>query len=572
MTSSPESSPSSQTYAAVDAFLCGLIESGVRAINASPGSRSTPLIVSALRRSDLEVRIHLDERSAAFAALGEAKAGGAPVALLCTSGTAGAHYFPAIIEAALAGVPLVALTADRPPEHQGWGVGQTIDQRGLYGQHVLAEIAMPVGGSGDVAHARRTGRRVAQTATSERGPVHVNWPFRLPLEPRDALDPPALPSLGRQPPATSGAPRLAPVVEELLVAAERPVIIAGPDSVRTTDQVGSILNFAATIGAPIIADVLSGLRGHDEELVASASGWLGWTSPPQPDLFIHFGHTPTAKNIRLWWESVPTARHLTVGDHREWHDPSHLSAAHVVSSAGAFAEGAANVIGARRDRSFCDEFIDHARTVRNQLQLVRASLRSSIDEHQIASCIGGVGAATVVASSSMPVRDLDAAVDLPSSTEILSNRGANGIDGVIATAVGVARVRSSVRVLIGDVAALHDVGSLVDAVRQGVELTIVVVNNDGGGIFSMLPIHEAIDPESYRTAFRTPHGQTLRFVGGLDGIEYHAVDHIDSLDSIIGSAPSEAVRVVECFVDPDDRRRIDDELRVAVSRRGDNER
>ncbi len=536
----------------------------------SPGSRSTALVVALSQVADLEWSMHLDERSAGFAALGHAKATGCAVGLICTSGTAAANYLPAVSEASLSQVPLVVMTADRPPEHQDWGVGQAFDQTGLFHRQVVAELQMPVGADGGLDHAVRAGWRATWTALDLHGPVHVNWPFRLPLEPTGPL-PPA-------PTLTGSAPRR-PVasdtdVERLVSTVSshpRGVIVAGPGAVSTQrpEDARNVLDFAAHVGWPVLADALSGLRGHDGPMVEAADQVVAAT-PDAADLVLHLGDTPTAKSIRLWWERLPGAEHVLIDPTSRWNDPSHtFTDRYAVDVASLLSEALPRVTATTSQSGWIEGWTDRGRRARGALDAtiddepawteihVSRSLSSALRDDDV-----------LVTSSSLPVRDIDSFSTVASSFEVIANRGINGIDGVVAPSIGVARALMGRRVVVhlGDIALLHDIGSLLDATRQGIDLSIVVANNDGGGIFSFLPIREALDPAEYRRLFHTPHGTTFEFLEAVEGTTHTTVRSTGELHAELEAARRRpGVTVLEAIVDTDQRMDLQARLAAAVA-------
>lgn len=515
--------------AAAEHFFAGAIAAGLTHVVVSPGSRSTPLAVAADRAPGLAVHVHLDERSAAFAALGQAKAAATVVALVCTSGTAAANYLPAVSEASLSNVGLVVITSDRPPEHQHIGVGQSFDQRGLYGPHVRHEVTMPVGGDGGAAFTERAGWRAVATATERHGPVHVNWAFRLPLEPTlppldaaSALGPVAAPLRLPEPAQVAS-------LEASLTRASRPLIIAGPDAVDSRTPVGAeaLGDAATTLGIPILADVLSGVRGTAAPTLVDAPSLAIEASPPTPDLIIRLGQTPTAKAIRLWWETLDVP-HVMVDPYDDWHDPSSLMTSRLRCAPAALLEEVASTVNATTvsRTGWVDEWLQTGQRA-EQASSETLAAWGSLTEAHVAAIVGRHTPANtpIFASSSMPVRDLDSFCTARRSGRVLANRGINGIDGVVSTSIGVVRSSPANRVVvyIGDVAALHDVGGILDAARQGVDMTIVIPNNDGGGIFSFLPAKSALDDSQFSSLFHTPHGTTFDFLGHHPGIRHEAI-------------------------------------------------
>ena len=559
---------------AAELFLAAARDAGLSHVVLSPGSRSTALAIATLRTPELSHSVELDERVAAFVALGRAKRTGSPVALVCTSGTAAANYLPAVAEASMSGVPLVVITADRPPEHQGWGVGQAFDQRGLYNRQVRDEITMPVGGDGGEAFCLRAGWRSVVTAIEQTGPVHVNWAFRLPIEP---TGPPITP---RQTPFN--APPVPRVVDsevdylvERLQSANKPLIIAGPDTVQPGAAL-PLVDSAHALGIPVLADALSGLRGvQSPALIGAPSTVTTAPQAPTPDLIIHLGHTPTAKALRLWWEST-TAEHLLVDPKAQWHDPSHVVTARCVSDPTLLLRDAATQMGAAEPAGdWLSEWQTLGRTVAATIDDVLVGWPTTTEAHIAKTLVNEISADDqVIASSSMPVRDIDTFGSVNDAATVLSNRGINGIDGVVATAIGAYHGASALAdagqaqrgrtyVLIGDVAALHDVGGLLSAARNDVPLTIVIPNNDGGGIFSLLPIRDALDDADFNELFHTPHGSTFEAFGGHESITYrHAPDLRNAL---IETALLPGVVILEMTVDTPERLSLGRAIQTAIS-------
>jgi 2-succinyl-5-enolpyruvyl-6-hydroxy-3-cyclohexene-1-carboxylate synthase len=524
----------------VGAFVEELARAGVRHVSACPGSRSTPLAIKLAQHPDVKVWMHLDERSAAYFGLGLAKALRQSVALLATSGTAAANFFPAIVEARLSRVPLVVLTADRPHELRDVGATQTIDQLRLYGDHVKWFFDLPepdVGLSPEhVRLVRTAAARAVGTALAEpAGPVHLNWPFREPLVPEALTS--ATPAVwgaraGGRPYVAVSNGRLAPSTE--LVAslaadlAKSPdgLIVCGPQD--DPELPAAVARLAQRLGYPILADPLSGLRRgpHDRRLVIDAyDAFLRDTSTVeqlQPQIVLRFGAMATSKAVLLYLQRYAGARQIVV-DPGGWREPTGLASdmLHVdprllcrALAATSTAPDAATTwartwleINAVTRQSI-------ERQMRGQAELFEGKIFSG-------SALAGLlpEGALLYAGNSMPVRDLDAF--WPSGAEslrYLSNRGANGIDGVASSALGASAAGvGPVVLVIGDVSFYHDLNGLLAARTHGLDLLVVLVNNDGGGIFSFLPQAELV-PDEFETLFGTPHGLDFRpFVEGYGG-------------------------------------------------------
>ena len=532
------------TIAVTSAFFEELVDAGVAHAVVSPGSRSAPLAVAALRAEARGLRLwpHAEERAAAFFALGLAKASGAPTALVCTSGTAAASYLPAIAEACLSNTPLVALTADRPPELRGWDAGQAIDQQHLYGAHVrwFAELPLPEPGEGAIRFARAVARRAVATALGRpAGPVHLNWPFREPLAPpAGAAAPAALasPVPGRAP-APGARSALRPVsapppdevqvafLAELVARCERGVVAAGPLEPDPA-LAQAVAAFAAAAGWPVLADPASQLRCGPHlrggaPILASGDLLLrdaAFAAAHAPEAVLRLGAAPTSKALRLALEARPPEALVLVDPDARWSDPSQLTTQRFAVDPAALLTAVAARIAPRGETAW-------SRSFARAEAAAEAALAKALDaapELGAARAVREIAAllpegAALYASNSMPVRDLDAF--LPRSgrrLRVLVNRGANGIDGLNSCALGAAAALDAPVVLLtGDLAFLHDLAGLAPAARFGAKVLFAVLDDDGGGIFSFLPIAAQGEAVGFERLFRTPHGLALERAGAL---------------------------------------------------------
>ncbi len=537
--------PPNALYAYVGAFLDELARSGVRHVCICPGSRSTPLAICSARHAGLKIWMHLDERSAAFFALGLAKTSREPVALVCTSGTAAANFMPAVVEARLAHVPLLLLTADRPPELRDVGAPQTIDQVRLYGSHVKWCVDMATPGASDdlLRYARATACRAVATALAvPRGPVHLNFPFREPLVPVRA--PEEIPAT-LSPVVLHGRPSGRPYVDvpragsmqrpaaamldeiaDLILRTPRGVIVCGPLEVDGVAEPAGAL--AALAGYPIVADALSGLRAgsHDQTLVIDAyDAFLRASAVVQrlePGLVLRLGATPTSKPLQQYLQRHPSCPHVVVS-HGDWQDPALQAGIMFDADPAIVCRQLACRIEARHDpaiagdASWRNDWLDTNRRAREALERELASIDEPFEGRVFAELRTLLpGGSTLWVGSSMPVRDLDTFFGKTSRPiRILANRGANGIDGVISSALGAAAARPGPHVLvIGDISFYHDMNGLLAAARYGLDLTVILLNNDGGGIFSFLPQAEEVSlldegdegRSPFEQLFGTPHG------------------------------------------------------------------
>jgi len=536
-------------YAFTTAWFAALADSGVRHVVVSPGSRSTPLTLAAARTSALRCWPVVDERSAGFFALGMARQSRAPVALVCTSGSAAANYLPAVVEAHHARVPLVLLTADRPPELRGWGAGQTIEQQALYGAHARWLGELPVAGergaSPEVARAWAV-RCVAQARRSPAGPVHLNFPFREPLEPRASLSRAATEATARAA-ATHSVPAPAADPDQVAELAERVrehprgLIAVGPLD-ATPDLAEAVAALARASGWPILADPLSGLRRgpHVEgtPLLAAADLWgrdEGLTSGVAPDVVLRLGAMPTSKAFRLWMERVRPRHLVRVDPDDSWADPSFASTwildADPAALCRAVARRAATLPPDSRRTEWTRGLVALDRRAAGAA--ARSLEGGGLDEPAAIRAALEVlpDGATLWVGNSMPVRDLDAALRPgPGPLRVLASRGANGIDGNVSSALGAAAASGAPTLLVcGDLTFLHDLGGLLSATRFALPAVVLVLDNDGGGIFSMLPVAARSDPGDFERYFRTPHGLDLARAGDLFGLEVERVADADDL-------------------------------------------
>jgi len=513
------------TYLLLRAFCEELARCGVEHACTSPGSRNTPILLSLARQPGIHTWSHLDERSAAFFALGAAKVSGRPVAVTCTSGTATANYAPAVIEAHEARVPLIVLTADRPPELRNVGAGQAIDQLKLYGDAVKWFVEVDVPGASD--HALRWIRQLAcraywTAATGRPGPVHLNFPLREPLVLRGELPDDPVPGRrdGRPWTARVAAPPVpAPWAPELL---PRGVVVAGRHE-REDELAPTLREFAETAGYPLLADPLSGARSG-EAAIATYDLLLrdeAFAARMRPQLVIRSGDLPTSKPLRAWLAALgDDVAQVALDPESAWQDPdgvlSYVLAADPVQTLRVWTPPA------RLD----DDWLEHWRAADAAVtEAAVTALGDELSEPRVARLLGDatLEGTTLVVASSMPIRDVE--LYLPPGDhlgQVLSNRGANGIDGTVSTAFGVAAASDApVVLLIGDVALAHDIGGLVAGRRLDLALTIVLLNNDGGGIFHFLPVSG--EGDAFEEHVATPHGLEFEHAAELYGLDYERV-------------------------------------------------
>jgi 2-succinyl-5-enolpyruvyl-6-hydroxy-3-cyclohexene-1-carboxylate synthase len=525
------------THVLLRAFVDELVRCGIRHACTSPGSRSTPLVLALVRDGRLQVHSHVDERAAAFFALGIAKATGTPAAITCTSGTAAANFMPAVVEAHEAGVPLLVLTADRPPELREVGAGQAVDQLKLYGGAVRWFFEVGTHDAGAEPWMRALACRAVHAtlgANGRPGPVHLNFPLREPL-----VAPAELPAgRGGRP---GGAPWLAretaPAaiadLSDWVAAHPRGVVVAGRAERGQPALAEALARFAAAAGWPLLADPLSWAR-RGPAAIAHYDALLrddGFAAQQRPTAVLRVGDLPTSKPLRAWLSALD-ADQRAFDPEGVWHDPDSTLAA--VLGADPVATLAAVAAG-HRDPSWLDGWTSADASAASAID---GALGDNLGEPRVARelCALLPHDATLFVASSMPVRDVEtfmaARADPP---RVLAHRGANGIDGTVSAAFGAAAASDGpVALLIGDVALAHDLGGLLAAKRLGLALTIVLVDNNGGGIFEFLPVAGAVD--AFEDHVATPTGLNAERVAALFDLAYVAPTDAGGLASAITAA------------------------------------
>ncbi|MCP3992303.1 MAG: 2-succinyl-5-enolpyruvyl-6-hydroxy-3-cyclohexene-1-carboxylic-acid synthase [Actinomycetia bacterium] len=508
------------------------VRAGVTSAFVAPGSRSTPMALALASRPDMEIHVFIDERSASFAALGHGLAAGRPAVVLCTSGTASTHFHAAVVEADLSSVPLIACTADRPPELWDIGAPQTIDQTQLYGSSVrfFAEPGVP-----DEAMASSwrsvASRTVAEAMgwTGRPGPVQMNLSFRDPLIGEPGELPPGRPEgrpwhdLGSWKASTSmGATQLTNVIATLHSGskARRGVIVAGWGA----DDPESILTLGRRLGWPILADHRSGCRSPHQS-ITFFDGLLRsetFAEEMRPEVILRFGEALSSKVLGQWITSSE-ADVISVVNKSRWSDPER-AVGKMVAAAGV---AKALVGGLPRGLKPVDDAEVWSKADKGAGEAVKAVVDELEEDthatfteieiaHRVMTGIPPDGALLV--SSSMPVRDVEWFGPNRDDIEVYANRGANGIDGIISTAIGIASTGQPTTVLIGDVAFLHDSSALAGLAARPIQLDIVIIDNDGGGIFSFLPQADGLDTEKFELLFGTPHGVNLAGLAEAHGL------------------------------------------------------
>ncbi len=497
---------------------------GVVVAAVAPGSRSTPLALALAGDGRIRVEVFLDERSAGAFAVGAAKASGRPAAVVTTSGSAAALLHGAVVEAHHSRTPLLVCTADRPPELRDTGASQAIDQVKLFGDAVrwFVEVGVPEDRPGVGAYWRSVAARaVAEAVGPPSGPVHLNLAFREPLVPTGiAVDAPGRAdgapwtstTSGPAPPHPDDVDRLV----EMVAGSPRGLVVAGWGAQATS---ASVERFAAAAGWPVLADTVAGLRTgpHAISTYDALLRHEPFAAGHRPDLVLRLGAAPTGRATTTWLQSV--AGQVLVDPDRSSLDPARAAAARVVADPTALLDALADRLsGPTLDAGWLAGWLAAEATARAAIDDLVDSWASPFEgrvARDVAGCLPD--GSTLVVGSSMPVRDLESFACARGGLRMVANRGASGIDGFTSTVLGVAVVSEGpVAALAGDLTFLHDVGGLLGATRRGIDATIVVVDNDGGGIFSFLP--QADFAEHFERLFATPHGTDLVEVAAAFGV------------------------------------------------------
>lgn len=540
-----------------DLFVGELAACGLQAVCIAPGSRSTPLTLAFARHPAIKLYLHLDERSAAFFALGLAMATERPVALVCTSGTAAAEFHGAVIEAYQSHVPLLVLTADRPHDVRYSGANQTIDQVKMYGDHVLWSFDLPVPQANAAALTLRSLKTLAGRAYGiangvVKGPVHLNFPFRQPLEP----EAPPLPAVTAQaqPAVQIERGHIAPTRQQIDYLAgvinvhERGLIVCGPGCPGGAfpEQVAQL---AKASGYPVVADPLSGVRfgaaatsglvlgGYESYLQGGKAAW------ERPDVVIRFGAVPTGKWINSYVTASAPTHFIHIRENGIWADDSHL--------VNYFLQADPATVCAQVTQSLPSRSLSAwAKTILATEAVCQGATQRYLAEHffdgtVVAAVVAALPAgARLMIGNSLPVRHLDQfGAPTPQPIHLFGNRGASGIDGVTSTALGIAATSDAPLVLItGDVAFYHDMNGLL-AIRQHNlnNVTIVLLNNNGGSIFRRLPIAK-FEPQ-FTPLFLTPHDLDFSHVAQLYGLNYICTNERETFQtafqqSVTGNTPT----------------------------------
>ncbi|AQS45219.1 2-succinyl-5-enolpyruvyl-6-hydroxy-3-cyclohexene-1-carboxylic-acid synthase [Bacillus velezensis] len=562
----------------IGSFIDEFALSGVTDAVVCPGSRSTPLAVLAAAHPDIQVHIQIDERSAGFFALGLAKARQRPVMLICTSGTAAANFYPAVIEAHYSRVPLIVLTADRPHELREVGAPQAINQHFLFGNFVkfFTDSALPEENPQMLSYIRTlAGRAVSEAGKRPMGPVHINVPLREPLMPDLSAGPFERMRKGKHVSVTTGMQSADQDalchITERLAGTERGMIVCGEIHGEAEKQ--QIIALAEMLQFPILADPLSNLRNgeHDKTLIIDAyDSFLKDEEIKEalrPDAVIRFGPMPVSKPLFLWLRDDPAIEQFIVDEDGGWRDPTQAGAHMIHCHPSVFLEAVRSAETGKRPSGWLEKW-----------QFVNARFRSHLQAASMddLSFEGNVyrqlqhlvpEGSSIFVGNSMPIRDVDTFFEKQDrSFRVYANRGANGIDGVVSSAMGLCEgTKAPVTLVIGDLSFYHDLNGLLAAKKLGIPLTVILINNDGGGIFSFLP--QASDKTHFEELFGTPTGLDFRHAAALYGGTYTCPETWEAFkDAYQPQADKPGLHIIELKTDRTSRVQFHRDLLQAAVR------
>ena len=536
-------------------MVASLKQNGVEDVVISPGSRSTPLAYAFASSKEFTLYRQVDERSAAFMALGVAKAKGKPVVLLCTSGTAAANYYPAIVEAKYARVPLIVITADRPHELREVGAPQAINQVGLYGDMVKWRVDFPIPDENDQTLQfieRHVARGINVSITAPFGPIHFNVPFREPL----LIDFQELPSVNTYRGSYVGEIVPSSLAKERLVSllnkSNKGLMIVGELPLGTNLQ--HFWSLIRKVKWPVLVETLSNLRTNIPEdcksfIITTYDALLKSSSFKEKikaDTVIRFGAQPVSKFLNIYLTEMKPHHYVVIDEDPVFRDSTAISTEFIHASLGEWIEELS--IQGQADSKYLKQWQNGDEIVKQQIE---AYEKRETDEGAIVKSIIDrlPNKSDLFVSSSMPIRDLDTFL-LPTTKDIqiFANRGANGIDGVLSTAIGFSKARPDreLYLLIGDLAFLHDVNGLIATRYQDCKLNIIVLNNDGGGIFSYLP--QSSVEHYYEDLFGTPTALQFENIAKMFNMNYLQIKSIHELsEEVFQQENHQSLRLIEIF-------------------------
>ena len=579
--------PTNRNTALASAMTEELARCGVRHAVISPGSRSTPLALALWREAAIDATVILDERCAGFFALGAAQATRTPIAILCTSGTAAANLHPAVCEADESALPLIVLTADRPPELRDIGAGQTIDQLKLYGSSArwFCEVGTHEADDAGLLHFRSVACRAFATAAGDPrpGPVHLNVSWRDPLgpEPREAdvsaTSKLALEGRGEQPLTTVPAlpiPPAQPLVDavcERIEATPQGLIVAGRMASGAAEP---IVDLARTAGYPILAEPTSQLRcgSHDRSQVTWGYEAIARERPEAlaPQLVLRFGELPTCKPLRAWLAELEDAAQLVIDPAYGWNEATRRAGAMVRADPALLAEALApGGEIAHREPGWSETWLAAARAA-------EAAIAAELDAGGATSEPAFWGALAeslrdgdlVYTASSMPIRDQEAFLASTGAEVLfLANRGANGIDGLVSSGIGAAHGSGRPTIIVtGDLGLLHDIGGLAALREVETATRIVVLDNGGGGIFEFLPQAGQLSRDEFEALLGTPRPVDLGQAAALFGLEHRRLDDLEGLADVLAAGTGLIEIPVDRTANVDLHRRLQESAAEAVGK------
>lgn len=539
------------------AFVDELTRVNIKHAIISPGSRSTPISMLMVKHPDIQVHMNIDERSAAFFGLGLAKATREPVALVCTSGTAAANYYPAIIEAHYSRVPLVVITADRPHELREVGAPQAIDQIHLYGKYVkwFSDMSIPEMEDSSIQYVRNIAKRASFTArNSPSGPVHLNFPVREPLVPIMDSD---FFQIGRgerifesnfeSGRATASIEAIKQITKEVK-SHKKGIIICG--EIHDESFANAVNKLSEKLQYPILADPLSQLRTESSSpaVIDCYDTFLRVeevVQTYQPELIIRFGTMPVSKALTLFIKRSKESPHIVVDGGNGWREPTGLATHMVYSDETIFCLQLADQIEEQEQSEWFSNWMLMNTQTKKVLESVQTD--TSMNEGKVfAELINLIPSNSFLfVGNSMPIRDCDTFFHSnESKATVMANRGANGIDGIISTALGVSVAGQPTILVLGDLSFYHDMNGLLAAKMLKLNLTIIVINNDGGGIFSFLP--QSAEEHYFEELFGTPHGLDFSNAVHMYGGKFARAENWEQFRSACKQAfTSEGLNVIE---------------------------
>jgi len=554
-----------------EAFSRELSEIGVKYACISPGSRNTPLTLAFANNKKIKTFIHIDERSSGFFALGIAKATGSPVVLVCTSGTATAEFYPAIIEAYQHRIPLIVCTADRPPELRNRGANQTINQNNLYKNHIrwFFDVGLPKTDLKSITHIKSAAEKaVYNSCIKSRGPVHLNFPFRKPFEPDSYTDEisKSLNNFALTPLSSTekvfakkeksiSKQKWFTEVLNIVKKKRKGIIVAGPENF-TPQFAEYCQKLSLRLGYPVFADGASQLRfgSHDKQnIISNFEGFLRskcFSDKYKPEIILQFGRTITSKALDEYLNKCTAARYI-VNDYGDCFDPSGKAKAALAYEPGLFCKSLLAAADKYKvpapDSDWTNKFIkaeEISDKVRDKIiSKAKFPAESCIPEEVLNIIPDGT---KIMMSNSMPVRDFDYfAPKIRKEITVFNNRGASGIDGITSTALGIASSGNSPTVLItGDLAFYYDLNGLLAAAKYSIPLVVILVNNNGGGIFEVLPISDY--GKTFKEFFITPHNLNFAaFVKAYNGSYYNAKNEAGFRKALKSAITAKKLTVIE---------------------------